>query len=134
LKKIVIKKMMTVDNSASFSEGSFQPNDLILQMAELEVCYMNIFKRNALTSTNFLTHYIKQGGLHALLEKVKGDTQMTKVNTIIVSKYNFLKGELGLCIKQSVIGYIYIFEKESIFRRKLWSRYGKSSPGYCRSI
>ena len=29
--------MMTVDNSANFSDIGFQPNDLIGQMAELEV-------------------------------------------------------------------------------------------------
>lgn len=29
--------MMTIDNSASFTEASFSPNDLIIQMAELEV-------------------------------------------------------------------------------------------------
>lgn len=29
--------MMTVDNSTLFTEGNFQPNDLINQMAELEV-------------------------------------------------------------------------------------------------
>lgn len=29
---------MTIDNSANFSESGFQSNNLIAQMAELEVC------------------------------------------------------------------------------------------------
>ncbi|KAI9334453.1 Rho GTPase activation protein [Pilaira anomala] len=63
--------MMTIDNSASFTEASFSPNDLITQMAELE------------------------GGLHALLEKVKGDSQMTKDISTFLKKRAFLEESYG---------------------------------------
>ncbi|CAO3618993.1 unnamed protein product [Mucor hiemalis] len=63
--------MMTIDNSASFSESGLQPNNLIAQMAELE------------------------GGLHALLEKVKGDTQMTKDISTFLKKRAFLEESYG---------------------------------------
>ncbi|KAF1804244.1 Rho GTPase activation protein [Mucor lusitanicus] len=61
--------MMTVD---MFAEGAnIQPNDLINQMAELE------------------------GGLHALLEKVKGDSQMTKDISTFLKKRAFLEESYG---------------------------------------
>ncbi|GAN04362.1 rhoGAP-domain-containing protein [Mucor ambiguus] len=55
-----------------FAEGAnVQPNDLINQMAELE------------------------GGLHALLEKVKGDSQMTKDISTFLKKRAFLEESYG---------------------------------------
>lgn len=120
---------MTIDNSASFSESGFQPNNLIAQMAELEVCFYSGIQgvnSNMLNKYFPLTCNVSQGGLHALLEKVKGDTQMTKV---IIHETGVVARATNLF--EFHVGYFNFSEKKSVPGGKLWKRYGESSSGNC---
>lgn len=46
--------MITADNSTLFTEGNFQPNDLITQMAELEVQIDMLKEERKVLKTPFL--------------------------------------------------------------------------------
>ncbi|KAI9473688.1 MAG: Rho GTPase activation protein [Benjaminiella poitrasii] len=63
--------MVLIDNLTVFNEATLQAHEVVNQMAEIE------------------------GGLHAMLEKVKGDTQMAKDISTFLKKRAFLEETYG---------------------------------------